>query len=83
MASPRDPELGNAVSNIIGLLTGLELGEDAAVSAILGHPLPVSNAPVYIAAMVVLCQHLIRELASVTDVEPIEVLRQVGRAIGS
>jgi hypothetical protein len=82
MTAPRDPELGNAVANLIGLLTGLELGEDAAVDAILDHPLPVSKVPVYIGATVALCQHLVRELAVATDVEPVEVLRLVAKAIG-
>jgi hypothetical protein len=80
---PEDPDLGNAVSNIIGLLTGLELGEDTVVDTILGHPLPVSEPPTYIAATVVICRHLVRELASATDVQEIDVLRRLAEAIGA
>jgi hypothetical protein len=82
MTAPMDPELRNAVLGIIGVLTGLELGEDAAVLAILNRPLTVSEARTYIGALIVLCQQLVAEVAGATDAEVVEVLRQMAEAIG-
>jgi hypothetical protein len=82
MTVPVDPELHNAVSNIIALLTALELGEEEAVNSILGHPLPVLEVHSYISATVVICQHLVREVVIAADVDPVVVLRQLGEAFG-
>jgi hypothetical protein len=82
MTQPIDPELRNAVLNIVAILTGLELGEDEAVTAILEQPLPVEQARAYIRALLVLSQHLVQEVAAATDVETVEVLRQIAEAIG-
>jgi hypothetical protein len=82
MTEPMDPDLRDAILNIIGVLTGLELGEESAVTAILEQPLQVSEARAYIRALIVLCQHLVQEVAAATDVETIEVLRHLAEAIG-
>jgi hypothetical protein len=82
MTDPVDPELRNAVQSIIAILTGLELSEDAAVMAILEQPLRVEEAQGYIGALIVLCQHLVREVAAATAVEPVDVLRHLADAIG-
>jgi hypothetical protein len=81
MTAPMDPDLRNAVLGIIGILTGLELGEDDAVLAILNKPLSVNEARTYIGALIVLCQHLVREVATATDADVVEVLRQMAEAI--
>jgi hypothetical protein len=81
MTAPMDPELRNAVQSIVAILTGLELSEDAAVTALLEQPLRVEEARAYIGALIVLCQHLVREVAVTTDVEPIDVLRHLAAAI--
>lgn len=81
MTEPIDPELLNAVASIIAILTGLELGDDAAVTQILEQPLRVEEARAYIGALIVLCQHLVREFATATDVEAIDVLRHLGEGI--
>jgi hypothetical protein len=82
MTAPIDPDLRNAVLGIIGILTGLELGEDDAVLAILNRPLSVNEARTYISALIVLCQHLVREVADTTEADVVEVLRQMAEAIG-
>ncbi len=81
MTAPMDPELRNAVSSIIAILTGLELGEDAAVTEILEQPLRVDEARAYIGALIVMCQYLVQQVAAVSDVEAITVLRQLAEAI--
>jgi hypothetical protein len=81
MTAPIDPELRDAVLSILAILTGLELGEDAAVTAMLEQPLRVEEARNYISALIVLSQHLVREVAATTDVEPIDVLRHLAAAI--
>lgn len=81
MTAPMDPELRNAVSSIIAILTGLELGEDQAVTQILKQPLRVDEARAYIGALIVLCQYLVQQVAAVSDVEAITVLRQLAQAI--
>ena len=71
----------NAVSSIIAILTGLELGEDAAVAAILEQPLRVDEARAYIGALIVLCQYLVQQFAAATDVEAVDVLRHLAKSI--
>ena len=60
MTQPIEPELRDAVLSIIAILTGLELGEDAAVTEILEQPLRVDEARAYIGALIVMCQHLVQ-----------------------
>jgi hypothetical protein len=81
MTEPIDPELLNAVASIIAILTGLELGDDAAVTEILEQPLRVEEARAYIGALIILCRHLVRELATATDVAAVDVLRHLAEAI--
>lgn len=76
-----DPELRDAVSRIIAILAGLELGEDDAVAKILEQPVRVDEARAYIRGLLVLCQHLVQEVAAATNIETIEVLRCIAEAI--
>lgn len=78
---PIDPALRSAVMSIIGILTGLELGEDEAVTAILEQPLHVDEARAYIRGLIVLCQHLVQEVAAATGTDPVDILRQIAEAI--
>ena len=77
-----DPDLRNAVTSIIAILTGLELGEDEEVTEILEQPLRVEEARAYIRGLLVMCQYLIHKIAGTTDAEAIDVLRQMAHAIG-
>jgi hypothetical protein len=81
MTEPIDPDLLNAVMSIIAILTGLELGDDAAVTEILQQPLRVEEARAYIEVLIILCQHLVRELAAATGVDAVDVLRQMAEGI--
>ena len=75
-----DPDLRNAVSSIIAILTGLELGEDTAVTEILEQPLRVEEARAYIGALIVLCRHLVQEVAVAHNVEAVDILGQLAQA---
>lgn len=77
-----DPKLLDAVAGLVTILTEGELGEDAAVMEILEQPLSVQEARAYIAALIVLCQHLVQEVAAVTDVDAIDVLRHLAGTVG-
>ncbi len=81
-AALMDPDLRNAVFSIIAILTGLELGEDKAVTAILEQPLRVEEARAYIRGLLVMCQYLVHKVATMTDGEAVDVLRHMGNAIG-
>jgi hypothetical protein len=81
MTEPIDPDLLNAVASIIAILTGLELGEDAAVTEILEQPLRVEEARAYIGALIILCRTLVQQVAAATDVEAVDVLRHLAGAI--
>jgi hypothetical protein len=81
MTQPLTPEVRNAVRSIIAFLTGLELNEDTAVMEILDQPIQVDEALAYIGALIILCQHLVHEAASASNVETVDVLRHLAEAI--
>ncbi len=81
MTQPIDPELRNAVLSILAILTGLESGEDEAVTSILEKPLQVNEARSYIRGLLVLCQHLVQEVAAATNAETVDVLSRIAEAV--